>query len=83
MAVGKIKLMLTNNSGTSVPVVLEPWAGVYTLDPGKSFDILAEGELELPFHLEISETQMTLNSFDSEGALLTIFQDGAPIDHSE
>ena len=83
MASGKVTLRITNRLSSPRLVVLEPWTGQYTLEPGKSFDIVAEGDLEYPLELEISDESVVVYSFDSPGALLSIFQDGREIQRSE
>jgi hypothetical protein len=71
-----IKIKLTNRLSTPYKLMLEPWTGVYTLESGKTFDILAEGDITLPLEIEICEDRLILGAFDSAGALLTVFQDG-------
>ena len=83
MKSSKVTLRITNRLDTSRIVVLEPWAGEYTLAPGKSFDVVAEGDLEYPLELEILGDRVIVYSFDSAGALLSIFQDGKEILRSE
>jgi hypothetical protein len=73
---GTVTLKLTNRLSRTCKVVLEPWTGEYSLKPGATFDIVAEGDLGLPLELEISAERLTIYSFDSEGALLTIIQNG-------
>ena len=63
--------------------MLEPWTGEYTLRPGTSFEIVAEGNLEYPLEVEIVEDRILVYSFDSEGAMLTIFQNGKELLRSE
>lgn len=71
---GKVTLKITNRLDTPRVVVLEPWAGEYTLHPGRTFEIVAEGDLECPLELEVIEERLVVYSFDSAGALLTIFR---------
>lgn len=78
-----VTLRLTNHLSVSRTVVLEPWTGEYTLEPGKSFDIVAEGDLTHPLVVEISEDRFVVCAFDSVGAMLTIFADGKELDVSE
>ena len=47
----RVKLRVTNHLDVTRTVVLEPWTGEYTLLPGKSFDIIAEGDLNLPLEV--------------------------------
>jgi hypothetical protein len=83
MVNGKITLKLTNSLDRPRIVVLEPWTGEYTLRPGTSFEIVAEGNLEYPLEMEIVDDRILVYSFDSEGAMLTIFQDGKELLRSE
>ncbi len=78
-----IRLKLTN--GLTIPrrVVLEPWAGEYTLHPGKSFEIVAEGDMKEPLEVEILEDTVVVYALNSVGAMLSIFQDGTELLRSE
>ncbi|CAN5821445.1 hypothetical protein BH11GEM2_BH11GEM2_05730 [soil metagenome] len=80
---GKVTLRLSNNLDVARTVVIEPWTGEYTLRPGKAFDIVAEGDLGYPLQLELSEDRIIVYCFDSEGAQMSIFQDGSEIKSSE
>jgi hypothetical protein len=80
---GRVTLKLTNRLNAPRVVVLEPWTGEYTLEPGETFEIVAEGELECPLEVEVVEDRLVVYSFDSAGALLTIFKDGKEIPRSE
>jgi hypothetical protein len=83
MAHGKVTLRLTNQLDSSRVVVLEPWTGEYTLRPGKSFEIIAEGDLSLPLEVELVDDRFMVCAFDSAGALLRIYQDGKEVPRSE
>ena len=63
--------------------VLEPWAGEYTLQPGKAFEIVATGDLKYPLEIEVVEDRLVVYAFDSAGAMLTIFADGKELTTSE
>jgi hypothetical protein len=80
---GKVTLKITNRLDAPRVVVLEPWTGEYTLQPGETFEIVAEGDLEYPLELEVIDERLVVYSFDSAGALLTIFQNGKEILRSE
>lgn len=80
---GRVTLKLTNRLNAPRVVVLEPWTGEYTLEPGMTFEIVAEGDLECPLEVEVVEDRLVVYSFDSAGALLTIFKDGKEIPRSE
>ena len=79
----RVKLRVTNHLDVTRTVVLEPWTGEYTLLPGKSFDIIAEGDLNLPLEVEVVEDRIVVYALDSEGALLRIFFEGVEILRSE
>jgi len=64
-------------------VVLEPRTGEYTLRHGKSFEVIAEGDLLLPLEVELIDDRLVVYAFDSAGALLRIFQDGTELLTSE
>jgi hypothetical protein len=83
MATGKVTLKLTNRLDVPRLVVLEPWTGEYTLQPGRTFEIVAEGDLECPLEVEVIDERVVIYSLDSAGAMLTIFQDGKEILRSE
>jgi hypothetical protein len=72
----KVTLRLTNSLQAARTVVLEPWTGEYKLRPGGTFDIVAEGNLEYPLQVELSEDRIIVYSFDSAGAQMSIFEDG-------
>lgn len=73
---GKVTLRLTNSSEVAKIIVLEPWAGEYTLPPGKSYEIVASGDLQDPLEIEMINDDIVIYSFDSAGAMLTIYSDG-------
>jgi hypothetical protein len=79
----RVTLRVTNSLEDARTVVLEPWTGEYTLQPGKSFDIVAEGQLSFPLQVELSENQVIVHCFDSAGAKMSIFQDGTELTTSE
>jgi hypothetical protein len=79
----KVKLQLTNKLGAARTVVLEPWTGEYTLRPGETFDIVAEGDLAYPLQVELSEGRVTFYCFDSAGAQMSIFSNGKELKNSE
>lgn len=80
---GKVTLRVTNRLDRPRNVVLEPWTGEYTLQPGSSFDIVAEGDLSRPLEVEVVDDRIVLYAFDSAGAMLRIFQDGSELLKSE
>lgn len=79
----KVTLKLTNNLGAPRTVVLEPWTGEYTLPPGETFEIVAEGDLTYPLEVELSEDRVIVYCFDSAGAQMSIFSQGKELRVSE
>lgn len=79
----KVTLRLTNSLDAARTVVLEPWTGEYTLQPGRSFDIVAEGNIDYPLNVELSDDRVIVYCFDSAGAQMSIFQDGTELTTSE
>lgn len=79
----KVTLRLMNSLDVARTVVLEPWTGEYTLQPGRSFDIVAEGDISYPLQVELSEDRVIVYCFDSAGAQMSIFQDGTELTTSE
>ena len=76
MSDSRMRLKLTNSLDRPRIVVLEPWTGEYTLKPGKSFEIIAEGDMAQPLEIELVEDRIVVYAFDTAGAMLTIFEDG-------
>lgn len=83
MAQGTVTLKLTNSLGSARVVVLEPWTGEYTLDSGKSLEVIADGDMSLPLEIELVDDRIVVYAFDSAGAILRIFQDGKELLRSE
>jgi len=79
----KVTLRLTNSLDVARTVVLEPWTGEYTLRPGETFDIIAQGDVALPLQVELTEDRVIVYCFDSAGAEMSIFRDGVEIRVSE
>jgi len=80
---GRVTLRLTNNLDRPRTVVLEPWTGEYTLNPGKTFEIVAQGDLAYPLEIEVIDDRLVVYAFDSAGAMLTIFAEGRELTRSE
>jgi hypothetical protein len=77
---GRIRLKLKNTLGAARTVVLEPWTTEYVLGPGRTFEILAQGDLTYPLEIELFEEQVIVYSLDSEGAILTVFENGRELE---
>lgn len=80
---GRIKLKLKNSLATPRTVVLEPWTTEYVLAPGRTFEIVAEGDLSYPVEIELFEEQVIVYSLDSEGAMLRVFENGKALEPSD
>ena len=79
----QMTLRITNRLSSPRIVVLEPWTGEYTLQPGAAFDIVAEGDMSYPLDVEVDDSRIVVYCFDSQGASLSIFQDGRELVRSE
>ena len=75
----RVTLRVTNNLDTARTVVLEPWAGEYTLRPGGAFDVVAEGDINHPLQIELIEDRVIVYCFDSEGAEMSVFENGVEL----
>lgn len=82
-ATGSIRLKLTNSLPVARQVILEPWTGRCPLEPGQSFVIVAEGDMTEELEIELFDETVTVYALNSEGAMLTILQDGVEIPRSE
>lgn len=79
----KVSLRVVNSQSEPRVIVLEPWTGEYTLQPHKEFLIVAEGDPAWPMTVELADNRVYVHTFASEGADMTIFQDGVEIVRSE
>lgn len=76
---GVVRIALRNGERRPRRLIIEPWASEFTLRPGQAYVIHAEGDLSLPFRVELTDDGVTLSSFDSGGALVTVFEDGREV----
>lgn len=72
---GRVTLKLSNKLEEPRVLIIEPWASEYLLPAGKSFDVIAEGDLNYPLEVEVAQDHITVYAFDSAGAMITV-QDG-------
>jgi hypothetical protein len=79
----QVKVKVKNSLSVPRTVVLEPWTTEYLLPPGRTYEILAEGDLSYPLEIELFEEQIIVYAFDSEGAMLSVFQDGREVQPSD
>lgn len=78
-----VTLLLTNRLNVTQVVVLEPWGGEYPLAPGRSFEVVATGDVARPLTIELNEHLIVVTCFDSAGSEMSIFQNGKEILASE
>lgn len=76
---GVVTVGLRNTLKVECTLMVEPWTTEYVLQPGKRYEIRAEGDLSLPLEIELTEEGVTFCSFDSEGALVTVLSEGAEV----
>jgi hypothetical protein len=60
-------------------LIIEPWASEYVLPAGKSFDVIAEGDLSCPLELEVGQDHITIYVFDSAGAIVSVQDNGEAV----
>ncbi len=76
---GVVTVVLKNALRSDRTLMVEPWTTEYTLQSGQRYEVRAEGDLSLPLEIELTDEGVTLCSFDSEGALVTVFFDGVEV----
>jgi hypothetical protein len=59
-----------NSSHKAKMLVLEPWAEVYEIPAGKTFDVIADAEQEGSFEVEVGEAEITVYLWSSATARL-------------
>ncbi len=72
----RFTLKVTNSLDTARVLMLEPWTGEYSLPPGKTLEVLAEGDLSYPLEVEIAEDRIIVHGFDTTDSMLTVFDNG-------
>ena len=73
-----IKVRITNRLETTQTLMIEPWTTEYVLPPGRTLDVIAKGDPRYPLEVELDEAYVTFTGFDSEGAIVDVFQNGVP-----
>ena len=76
---GRVLLKITNALPHSRLLMIEPWTGEYPLAPGKTLEVLAEGDLTYPLEIEITEERFIVYGFDTTDSLLTVFDNGVEL----
>jgi hypothetical protein len=71
---GRIRLQITNSLSSARILMIEPWTGEYPLPPGKSLDVLAEGDISYPLEIKVTEEQFIVYGFDTTNSLLTVLE---------
>jgi hypothetical protein len=72
----RVTLKFSNKLPTQRTLVLEPWSGEYLLAPGKTLEVVAEGDTSYPLEVELDEDRIVLYGFDTTDSMLTVFEDG-------
>jgi len=71
----KVRFRLANPLAIPRLIVLEPWGGEYWLPPGKTYELVSEGDLACPMEIELYEERIVICAFDSAAALMTPYDD--------
>ena len=71
-----VTLKVTNSLDSSRILMIEPWTVEYSLPPGKTLEVLAEGDLSFPLGIEIAEDRIIVHGFDTTDSMLTVFDSG-------
>ena len=71
-----VRLQLVNERLSEQTLMIEPWTTEYSLVPNHVYDIIAEGDTSLPVRVELTQEGITVCSLDSEGATVTVLEDG-------
>lgn len=77
---GRVTLKVTNKFAEPRVLIVEPWASEYLLPPGKSFDVIANGDLSYPLEIELVADHITVYAFDSAGAMITVQHEGREVE---
>jgi hypothetical protein len=77
---GRVTLKVTNKLDEPRVLIIEPWASEYLLPPGKSFDVIADGDLSYPLEVELAGDHITVYAFDSAGAMITVQHEGREVE---
>jgi hypothetical protein len=76
---GQVMLKITNSLPHARLLMIEPWTGEYPLPPGKTLEVLAEGDLTYPLEIEVTEERFIVYGFDTKNSLLTVFDNGTEL----
>jgi hypothetical protein len=75
-SIGTFRFRLANRLSSDRTLILEPWATEYPFPPGKTYEIVGTGDLNAPFEIEWYDDRVVVYSIDTEGAMMTVFDDG-------
>lgn len=77
---GRVTLKITNKLEEPRLLIIEPWASEYLVPPGKSYDVIADGDLSYPLEVELAPDHITVYAFDSAGAMITVQHNGREVE---
>jgi hypothetical protein len=70
----RVLVRLRNSLSVDQLVILEPLAAEHVLGPGKTIDVVVEGDLSLPLEFEVKDNMLILYAFDSEGGSMRLLK---------
>jgi hypothetical protein len=76
---GSCRFRIVNRRDATFVLVIEPWANEYPFPPGKTYELVVEGDVKKPFEVEWYEDRVVVYSIDTKGAMVRIFEDGREI----
>ncbi|MES2187305.1 MAG: hypothetical protein V4505_22335 [Pseudomonadota bacterium] len=71
----------TNDSGTDLRLVVEPWADQFVLHPGQQVDILVYGDVTGIVEFEQASDRFVVHSYD--GSIIHVMSDGKELPPSD
>ena len=77
--VRRVTLKITNSLPVARILMLEPWAGEYRLSPGKTLEVIAEGDFAFPLEFEVRDDRVVLHGFDTTDSMLTVYDQGVQL----
>ena len=80
---GTMVLKFTNSLTQARTLILEPWTGEYSIAPGNSVELVAEGPPPQNFEIELLEDTVVVYALGGEGTDVRVFRDGEEVAKSE
>lgn len=68
--------LLVRGSPAIDQVILEPWAGEYSLSPSDTLEVELRGDPDAPIWVEVADRSLVISTFDSAGAEGRVLRDG-------